>query len=152
MNKIFQKLIKKCQGGYFIIPFMVLILLIGCTASTAKIEAKLGQEFSLCIGATANITGENISLKFLELIGDSRCPKNVTCVWRGEARCMLEISKPNVTSSASQLEITTFGLSGQPATVMYEAYKIAFRVEPYPEAGKSIAKSDYRLVMTVYHR
>jgi hypothetical protein len=151
VNKIFHKLIKKCQDGYFIIPFMVLILLIGCTASTPKIEARLGQEFSLHIGETAAITGENISLKFLELIGDSRCPKDVQCIWQGEARCMLEISKTDVPSSASQLEITTLGFSGQPATVMYEAYKIAFRVEPYPEAGKSIAKTDYRLVMTVNH-
>jgi hypothetical protein len=151
MSKIFQKLIKICQAGYFIIPFMVLILLTGCTASTDKIEAKLGQEFSLRIGTTANITGENISLRFLELIGDSRCPKDVTCIWRGEARCMLEISKTNVPPLKSQLEIKDFGSSDQPTTFTYEAYKITFRVEPYPEAGKSIAKSDYRLVMTVNH-
>ena len=150
MNKISHNEIRMYKASFFIIPLMVLILLTSCTASTAKIEAKLGQEFSLHIGETATITGENISLKFLELIGDSRCPKDVQCIWQGEARCMLEISKTDVPSLASKVEIKYPGLGAQPATVMYEAYKIAFRVEPYPEAGKSIAKTDYRLVLTVY--
>jgi hypothetical protein len=41
-------------------------------------EVKLGQEFTLSIGQNAAITGENLTIKFAEVISDSRCPQGVT--------------------------------------------------------------------------
>jgi hypothetical protein len=32
---------------------------------------------------------------------------------------------------------------------LFRVYKVNFKLEPYPEAGKQITASDYRLVMTV---
>ena len=40
-----------------------------------------GQQFSF---------GEK-SLRFKEVVSDSRCPRNVTCIWPGEAKVLLEV-------------------------------------------------------------
>ena len=36
---------------------------------------------------------ENVSIKFVEVLEDSRCPKNVTCVWAGRARVLVEVTE-----------------------------------------------------------
>ncbi len=36
---------------------------------------------------------ENVYIKFVEVLEDSRCPKNVTCVWAGRARVLVEVTE-----------------------------------------------------------
>jgi len=38
-----------------------------------------------------SISIEDINLKFEEVLSDSRCPKDVECVWAGEAKVLIEI-------------------------------------------------------------
>lgn len=38
----------------------------------------------------------NKSIRFKEVISDSRCPKEVLCVWAGEAKILLEIFENDV--------------------------------------------------------
>ncbi len=40
-----------------------------------------------------SITLENHTIKFMEVLEDSRCPKNTTCVWEGRARVLVEVSE-----------------------------------------------------------
>jgi hypothetical protein len=122
-----------------------LSLLFGC-AGTSTVNASLGKEFTLAIGKTANISGENLSIKFVDVTADSRCPSDVQCVWAGEVKVLLGIT---VNGSYQQVEMTQPGLvdarDGQPVG----AYTYHFSVEPYPISTKQIGKEDYRLKMTV---
>lgn len=124
---------------------VVLPFIIGCTSTTVEIEADLGEEFLLPIGQEARITGENLQIRFKDVIGDSRCPEGAICIWEGEASCLVEITYSGVVSSKVLVQP---GLSGPPETGFGD-YRIAFDVQPYPEVGKEIKKKDYRLKMVV---
>ena len=119
-------------------------LLIGCTGNKT-IEASLDKEFTLAIGQTANISGENLKIKFLDVTADSRCPKDVQCPWAGEVKCLLEITS---NGSTQEVELTQLG-GGSAEGQKVGDYTYKFTVEPYPESTKEIQKADYRLIMTV---
>jgi hypothetical protein len=121
-------------------------LLVGCALNPSETTANLGQQFDLAIGQTVSITGEDLSVKFVEVIGDSRCPTGATCIWQGEISTQVEIrfqgdSFPRV--------LTQPGLTQEPSAADFNEYEIAFDVLPYPEVGKQIQKSTYRLQLTV---
>ncbi len=115
-------------------------------ASPGEIKASLGQEFTLAVGQTATISGEDLKLKFDSVTADSRCPKGVQCVWAGEAKVQLLITSNN---STSQVIYTLSAGSDAVSQDFFNQYKTIFKLDPYPEAGKQIAAGDYKLTMTV---
>ena len=57
------------------------------------ITAGFDNAFQLKFDQTAVIAPENLSIKFTNVAEDSRCPENVECVWQGQAKIEVEISK-----------------------------------------------------------
>ena len=49
------------------------------------LEINLNQVFALKGGQEATINGEDLRLRFDEVLEDSRCPKSVECFWTGQA-------------------------------------------------------------------
>ncbi len=123
----------------------IVLVLSGC-AGSGEVKVSLDQEFSLRIGQSVVITGENLEIGFVEVSEDSRCSKGVTCIWEGRVITLVEIS---VDGSSQQLKLTQPGLTEQPARNTFEEYQLTFKVEPYPEAGKEIAADEYRLLLVV---
>jgi len=113
----------------------------------SQTAANLGQEFSLNIGQSASIQGEELQIKFLNVIGDSRCPIGATCVWQGEVSCMVEIT---YYESLHRVVLTQPGLTDEPFSQAFKEYQITFRVEPYPEVGKIISENEYQLLLIVH--
>jgi alpha-glucoside transport system substrate-binding protein len=109
-------------------------------------ETGLGQEFSLAIGQSMSITGEGLAVKFPEVIGDSRCPKQATCVWQGEVSVIIEITDGDL---QYPLTLTQPGLSDEYVMDTFHEYQFAFTVRPYPEAEKQISTDEYELVLIV---
>ncbi len=134
---------RKIIGIMFIL--MTTSLLFGCSG-TSTVKASLSKEFTLAIGQTAKISGENLSIEFIDVTTDSRCASDVQCVWAGEVKVLLGIT---VNGSYQQVEMTQPSLvdaqDGQPVG----AYKYKFTVEPNPISTKQIEKEDYRLKMRV---
>ena len=120
-------------------------LLAGCSSGT--LEASLGEEFSLAIGQTASITGEDMEVTFLDVIEDSRCPKDVVCVWEGRVTCSVEFRQPGQASKTVML--TQQGLTDEAAVETFQGYRIAFQVNPYPEEAAPVPRDEYRLVLTI---
>jgi hypothetical protein len=130
---------------YFLASFIIVMISGGC-AGSGGVKASLGQEVSLSVGQSIAITGEDLEVRFVEVTEDSRCPKNVTCVWEGRVSAVVEISADG---SSQQLKLTQPGLTEQPAVEAYEEYQLTFKVDPYPEEGKKIAADEYRLLLIV---
>ncbi len=124
-----------------LISILLLPLILFACASNA--QASLGQEFTLPVGKTTEIIDESLSIKFIEVTADSRCPTGVQCFWAGEAKCMMEITLNGAVSEK------TFTISANNTPGTFDQYSFALKLEPYPEAGKDIAPWDYRLIMTV---
>lgn len=132
-----------------ILPLIVLLaalLLVSCVAPFGRVSAELGEEFDLDIGQWVKIKGEKLEIKFAEVVEDSRCPKDVTCVWQGRVSLTLEITDDG---HLYRMALLQYGLFYGYDTEIYQEYRFTFKVEPYPEEDKKIADSDYRLVMTV---
>ena len=118
-----------------------------CASSLSEVKAHLGEEFSLPIGQTFAITGENLSIKFVEVSEDSRCAKDVTCIWEGRVIAVVEISTGG---SLQQLKLSQLGLTDEPSRESYGEYELTYKIEPYPEkATIEITADEYRLLLTV---
>jgi hypothetical protein len=125
---------------------MPLAFFIACGSESGVISAKLGEEVELKIGQTVSIENEPIKIRFVEVVGDSRCPTGVTCVWQGEVTGILDIS---LLGESYQKTITQPGLSGEMVTVAFGEYSIGFNFLPYPEVDKEIKSGDYRLELVI---
>jgi hypothetical protein len=132
-----------------ILTFVILLsflLVAGCSSQPSEISANVGEEFSIAVGQSASIAGEELKIKFIEVVADSRCPTGATCVWQGEVTCLVEIS---YFESLHRKALTQPGLTGEPSQAEFKDYEITFNVEPYPVVGKEIENTDYRLQLTV---
>jgi len=117
-----------------------------CFCLSCGLKAKLGQEFSLSIGQSAVIAGENLEITFEEVSEDSRCPEGAVCVQEGGVVCFLKITEDD---ASCRVELAQPGLSDEYSQETYEGYKFTFKVEPYPEVDKEILNSKYRLLLTI---
>ena len=126
---------------------VVFLLLAACSpGSSHEVKASLGQEFTLPVGQTAEINGQNLSINFEEVTADSRCAIGVDCVRAGEAKCRLQITYQG---STSRVIYTANGGTDGYSQDFFNQYKVSFRLEPYPRSGAEIAPGDYRLIMKV---
>ena len=130
----------------YLLVSAAIVLLLGSCAGTSEVKASLGQEISLSIGQSTLIAGENLHIRFEEVAEDSRCAKNVLCIWAGRVTTVVEIS---MDGSSQQLNLSQPGLTDAPAKAIYGEYELTYKVEPYPEAGKEIAADEYRLLLIV---
>ncbi len=98
------------------------------------------------VGEAFNFSGKTI--RFKEVVTDSRCPSDVTCVWAGEAKILIEIFKngnlvgEEIISTRSQ----NFSLS--------KFFKGDFSINaiellPYPKTSRQIKALDYQLQFKV---
>ena len=134
-------MLKRFSFLFGIVLFMP--LLSGCSSS---LKASLNSQFTLAPGQNAHIDSESMNIKFISVTGDSRCANGVVCVWAGQVSCDVVITKDGTENSVT---LTDSAGSGHLDGYTFQNYKIVFSVSPYPEAGKTIVKGDYRLSMTV---
>ncbi len=125
---------------------LLLLFLAACGRGAGEVKANLGQEFSLSIGQTASIQSEQLKLKFLEMVNDSRCPSEVSCVWQGQASSLVEIT---YLESVQKVTLVQPDLTEEPSRIDFNDYVIKFNLTPYPQARKEINKSDYRLQVVI---
>jgi len=129
---------------YFIVLLAIVMNLSGCGSD--EIQFHLNEEFYLSAGQYGVVSGENLQIKFTEVTEDSRCPKDVTCVWAGRATCEIELMQSGL---SNRMTLTQPGLTDEYSKTAYEEYELTFRVTPYPGAGKKIPKDAYRLYIIV---
>ncbi len=123
------------------------ITLLMPACSRAVLQAGLGEEVTLSPGQTVTIAAEDLHIKFVGVIGDSRCPRGVQCVWAGEVVCEVEITYAGATRQA---KLTEPGLKEGYSTATFNNYELAFHVTPYPDASRGgIAPGEYHLHLVV---
>ena len=109
-------------------------------AAETSITASLGQAFDLKVGQEANISPEQLTLQFLSVSEDSRCPQGENCIWEGNGKVHLEFTPTGQTSHVLELN-TAMSL---PSEATYVGYKISLLdLRPYPSAGSTIQQSEY---------
>jgi hypothetical protein len=110
-------------------------------ASTSSVSSALGEPFEMNVGSEVQIKGEDLSVRFVAVPSDSRCPVGATCPWTGEAVVVL-----NIAGRADSLHTPT-----QPSLTTYKTYTIKLlQLAPYPVLNVPNDPAAYvaRLVVT----
>lgn len=140
----------------YLLLFGVLLLFVACNnfmkkdaPSTSEENGtpeteRLNGEYTFKYGETQEFAKSKLSIAFMEVLEDSRCPTGVDCMWEGLAKIQL-----GITQGANESEQTELTLrSGQPDLAKTELadYQIELlEVNPYPKKGSKIAKEDYQI-------
>ncbi len=104
-------------------------------------------QFQLKVNQTASEPND-ISVKFLNVTGDSRCPSGVTCIWQGTSTILVNVIKNNQNLGNSSL---TSRLGDNNATITIPGGYLlqVIQVEPYPTSGMRIPISDYTVTFAI---
>jgi hypothetical protein len=134
-----------------IIALLCSVLVAGCDSAPAIAPGigahRFGETFTTAAGKLEIIPNQ-IGISYEEVSDDSRCPKNVTCVWQGAATvnmvAMVEGDQP---------EQHRFQLATAPESARSVVYK-GFRVElidvtPHPDGSAKPAPEHYRVSLRV---
>lgn len=85
------------------------------------------------------------SIKFKKVVSDSRCPRNVTCIWAGEAVVLVEVFKNGIFQKEMKL---TVGEGEVPLDLLAEGVYYKFRnlvLLPYPVVDNTELPASYTL-------
>ncbi len=112
-----------------------------------KISVDLEESFALGLGDTAIVVGPRIELTFAEVVGESRCPVNVTCIWAGEVTILL--SARDGAGVEQSLEMVLGGSTGSAFTVGVGDHFVTLTdVSPYPGTYEGEPVFEATLVVT----
>jgi len=128
-----------------IFAVITLISFTACSNNKVAVTVGLDETFTIGVGQSARITGEDMTVTFNGVVGDSRCPQNVTCVWEG-------VASSNTTIVYQGKDYTVVlnspGLTEQ-AKETFVNYTLTYSLNPYPREGEEISPKDYRLTLKI---
>lgn len=108
-------------------------------------RAQLGREFTLRVGEQVAIKEAGLTISFSAVAEDSRCPKGVDCIWAGNGRVVMKVSKGHGT--AATVELNT-GVA--PKEQRFQDYEIKLvGLNPYPQKGVNLKRGDYTATFIV---
>ena len=120
---------------------------LGANASGAPQVVRLNREFKLKAGEQVTLKRTRMRIKFVTVENDSRCPKDVTCVWAGNAAVQFRLS---IGRRNKMVTLNTSGSSTGVREVEYQGYKVKLvDLSPYPLSKQKIAASDYVATLLV---
>jgi hypothetical protein len=106
---------------------------------------RLGQEFELKINQEARIEGEGLTAVFESVLEDGRCPEDVTCVWSGNAKIKVRLSKQKQTPGAIDLNTDI-----KPKSSSYLDYQIKLvALKPLPKKDKPVQTNEYKATLII---
>jgi hypothetical protein len=133
---------KESQMRY--LPLVVIVAAVACASgSTASDVAEItaGEPFRLGVGEAARQPAEDLTVRFVAVAGDSRCPTGVQCFWEGDAEVELKVTRGEEESSVS---LHTHGGKDYPRQAQALGCILSLEdLEPHPKAGVQIAPEDY---------
>ena len=84
---------------------------------------------------------EDLKVRFAAVVGDSRCPSDVTCIWEGDAEIEVVVTRGDEQRS---LALHTHGGAGYPSRAAAFGCALELqKLEPYPVSTREIAADDY---------
>jgi hypothetical protein len=108
------------------------------------IPASLNVPFTLAVGQSAEFADENLTVSFVRVLSDTRCPLDSMCVWAGDAT--MAVYARQVGEAAKTLHLTLVDSQG----VDYQGFAFhAQQLMPGRLSGQTIPPGDYTLQLLV---
>jgi len=122
---------------------LIFALLVG---STYAQETDSIRNFNSLLRTGELFSFENKSIQFKKVISDSRCPKDVTCIWAGEAKVLIAVMENGKQVKEEIISLTAakdFKFSFSNSDGLYNLNSL--NLFPYPVSTHKIAESEYCL-------
>jgi hypothetical protein len=126
------------------VPLVLIVALAACrsTGEPAPRTASLNQEIQLAPAEQAAYPQQGLTVEFVRVVEDSRCPTDVECVWAGEVK--VQVATRMNQAGPAQHEIK----AGEHASV--GAFRVfVVNVEPVPVSTRQIPPEEYRVTLKV---
>ena len=128
-----------------VLSFLFLFAVAAAHPASDVNRATLNQNFDVKAGNRVVIQNEGLNISFQTVSEDSRCPENAKCVWTGNAKVVLRLSKAG--RRAATINLNT-GLD--PKHISYQGYDIKLvGVKPPQKRNTPINKDDYVITLTI---
>jgi hypothetical protein len=130
--------------------FALCLFLAACDTSMEPspkptVHAVLNVPFTLAAGQSGVLDDEELSVTFVRVLDDTRCPIDAMCVWAGDATMAVYARK--VGKAAETLDLT---LQGNAQGVVYEGFGFhAQHLLPAQLSGEPIPQRDYTVELLV---
>ena len=126
----------------------IVLTLAACTTPNNAITASgpsasdvvnIDRDFDLKVGQTARVDGTGLTVSFIAVSEDSRCPTDVVCVWAGNGAVSLSI-----TDDAGAKTTVVLNTTLSPRSVRSSAYEISLTgLKPAPKQASAVPLADY---------
>lgn len=129
---------------HFLVPLISILALAACRSTGAPTPhaASLNQQIQLAPAEQAAYEPQQLTVEFVRVVEDSRCPTDVTCAWAGEVK--VQVATRVGSAEAVQHEIK----AGEQATV--GAFRVSVvNVQPGRLSTREIPQQEYRVTLKV---
>lgn len=118
-----------------LIVFLLLVLAIGVLPATA---AGHGETLRVQINKEKRFPKNKLTIRFVELVEDSRCPTDTNCIWAGNAKIKVRVTK---NGRSHDLTLET---NGPQSSATAEGYSIKLvGLTPSPRSNIRINRNGY---------
>lgn len=108
-------------------------------------QSQTTRQIKVLINKQKIVTKNKLTIKFVSLIEDSRCPTDTNCVWAGNAKIKLQVGKGK--GAAKIFELNT---NLDPQTVSFAGYEIKLvNLTPQPASNIRINRNGYTAIFAV---
>ena len=102
-------------------------------------------QLNLKPGESASSPDGSVTITFVEVVQDSRCPSDVECVWAGNIQVLIEVHQG---TELQQYTLTLPPLEGDTSVFTLADYTIELKdVQPYPVSTDPIDLADYTITL-----
>ena len=124
--------------------FTILFLCFSMSLMSAQEDTPTAPRIAVKLDLSESIVTRDFNIEFLEVLEDSRCPKDVVCVWEGQARVKVRISGEGI--DEEELELT---LGKKDLNVIFTGEDFILKaaaLTPYPTT-ENMGKRKYALLV-----
>lgn len=109
------------------------------------LQAQTNQKITVQINHQKTLAKNKLTIKFVSLLEDSRCPTDTNCIQAGNARIQIEVRK--VGSRAKTFDLNT---NDNPRAVSFAGYTIKLLdLNPKPATNIRINRNGYEAIFNV---
>ncbi len=125
-------------------PALILMLAFGSLFVTSAQE-ETAQTINVRVGKQKKASRSKITIKFVSLIEDSRCPEGTNCVWAGNAKIKVSLKLDDDAAVISEMN-TNLGAKGTNCG-SYAVYLTS--LTPTPNANVRINRNAYTATFSI---
>ncbi|MDQ3800335.1 MAG: hypothetical protein M3384_12865 [Acidobacteriota bacterium] len=125
--------------------FSLILMLVFGGGGVLTAQAQREQTLTVRVHRQKSLARNNLTIKFVSLVEDSRCAEGTRCVWAGNARIQVQITDARGRSQTFEMNTNT-GAKG----TSFGGYAVNLTdVEPRPRANVRINRNAYTATFSI---